>query len=84
MKPTIPTQLTERYIDSLSVEELIELQKTKMHTAQMIWRVVRSKGEESIKHYAKLMNYNYGWIKRQTEQIENSQFNNYKIKQVLI
>lgn len=84
MKPTIPTQLTERYIDSLSVEELIELQKTKMHTAQMIWRVVRSKGEESIKHYAKLMNYNYGWIKRQTEHIENSQFNNYKIKQVLI
>lgn len=83
MTAKIPVQLTERYIDTLSIEELIELQKTKLHTAQMIWRVIRSKGEEAIKHYAKLMEYNYGWVKRQTEQIENSKFNNYKIKQVI-
>lgn len=84
MKPKIPVQLTERYIGDLTIEELIDLQKTKLHTSQMIWRVVRSKGEQAVKDYAKLMEYGYGWVNRQLDQLENNQYNNYKIKQVLI
>ena len=89
VKPRIPVYLVDKHIADLSIEELIALQKTKVHSAQMIWRVVRSKGEDAIKEYAKLQAYSWGWIERQindlNESLENGislEFNNYKIKQV--
>lgn len=92
VKPVIPEELVERHIADLNVIELVELQKTKMHTAQMIWRVVRSKGEEAIREYAKLQGYHHNWITRQMDEIRDAEekgvdikvFNNYKIKQVLV
>lgn len=90
VKPRIPVDLTERNIADLNVQELAELQKTKLHTAQMIWRVVRSKGEEAVKEYAKVMDYGTGWAHRQIEEVKKAKeagieitFNNYKIKQVV-
>ncbi len=84
VKPKIPSELVERHIADLNIQELVNLQKTKLHTATMIWRVVRSKGEESVKEYAKLQGYTRGWIERQLLDMDNCKFNNYIVKQVMV
>lgn len=83
--PRIPEQLVDRFIGDFSLEELKKLQEAKQHTSALIWRVVRSKGEESVKEYAKMMDYKYGWVMSQLSEIEkkNDKFTNYKIKQVI-
>lgn len=83
--PRIPDQLVDRFIGDFSLEELKRLQEAKQHTASLIWRVVRSKGVESVKEYAKMMDYKYGWVISQCAEIEksNDKFTNYKIKQVI-
>lgn len=88
--PRIPEQLVDRFIGDFSLEELQKLQEAKQHTAQLIWRVVRSKGVEAVKQYAKMMGYKYGWVMSQTEEIEKAKaadkpigFTNYKINQVI-
>jgi len=88
--PRIPEQLVDRFIGDFSLQELKNLQEAKQHTAQLIWRVVRSKGVEAVKEYAKMMDYKYGWIMSQVADIEKAkeankkiEFTNYKIKQVI-
>lgn len=89
VKPIIPEQLTERNIADLNLQELFDLQKTKMYTPQLIWRIVRSKGEDAIHEYAKLSDYSAFWVQAQITELDaanstgkGTQFNNYKIKQV--
>lgn len=88
--PRIPEQLVDRFIGDFSLEELKKLQEAKQHTAQLIWRIVRSKGADSVKEYAKMMGYKYGWVMSQIADIEKAsqdgkrvEFTNYKIKQVI-
>lgn len=78
--PKVPMELTGRKISSLSVEELIELEGSKAYKASFIWRVVRSHGSEAIRSYAKLKGHKSGWVKRQEDDIDNSNFNDYKLK----
>lgn len=83
--PRIPEQLVDRFIGDFSLDELKKLQDAKQHTAALIWRVVRSKGVEAVKEYAKMCDYKYGWVMSQCAEIEkeNTGFTNYKIKQVI-
>ena len=79
----IPSTLKGRRIGELSTDELIELEKTKLYTPQMIWRVIRSRGEDSIHEYAGKKGFNRGWSERQIMDIDKSKFNNFIIKEVV-
>lgn len=80
MKPQTPEHIKGKKADQLTLEELKELQESKKYKPTYIWRIIRSRGEESIRGYAYLMGYKNGWIKRQIEDIENSKFSNYILK----
>lgn len=80
VQPKVPSALVGKKAGDLNIDELIELQKSKKYKASFVWRVTRSKGEEAIKEYAEKMGYKNGWIERQIQDQENSEFNNYILK----
>ena len=80
VKPSVPTSLEGKRISSLNLIELIELESSKAYKASYIWRVVRSKGKESIREYARMKGHSSGWSYRQEKDIENSSFKDYIIR----
>ena len=58
-------------VSAMKTDELIKLQKIKKITAPMTWRIVRSKGEEAIIEYARLMKYRNGWVERQIQAMDS-------------
>lgn len=78
--PKSPTHLIGRKVSDLSIDELIEMQRSKRYKATFIWRVVRSHGVVDIEAYAGQMGYSKGWIKRQIDDIDNSTFTDYTIR----
>jgi len=79
MKPKTPTHLQGKKISDLSIDELIELQKSKRYKASFIWRVIRADGTNAINEYARKMGYGQGWIYRQELQISDSNYKNYQL-----
>lgn len=75
-----PAELVGKFIGELTIDELIDLQKSGKYKASFIWRVVRSKGYEKLKEYAIKMQYSKGWLWRQKKDLQKSQFNDYRIK----
>jgi superfamily II DNA or RNA helicase len=83
IKSRIPSGLEGKKISDLTLDELFELQKSKRYKPTYVWRVVRSKGEDSIKEYASKNGYKKGWINNQLEQLQNNEknvFTNYTLK----
>lgn len=83
VKSSVPLELRGKKIGDCNVEELAKLQTSKRYKPVFIWRVVRSKGEGSIKDYAKIFGYKHGWIKRQIEDStkkEFTEFSNFTLK----
>jgi len=80
MIEVIPKKFIGKKITELSLVELVELQKTKKYKASYIWRVVRSKGKETLGQYASLMGYNNGWLYRQSQLLNDTKFNDYAIR----
>lgn len=80
VKPKLPGQLQGRKVGDLSVDELIELQKSKTYKASYVWRVIRTNGEESIKEFAAKMGYKDGWVQNQINDLDNVGFKNYVLK----
>ena len=80
MVEVVPKKFIGKTITELSLVELVELQKTKKYKASFIWRVIRSKGEETLKEYAGLMGYTSGWVYRQSQLLSDSKFNDYAIR----
>lgn len=74
MKEVVPHDLQGHRMSQLAVDQLAKLQQSKRYKSGFIWRVVRSKGEESIRAYAAKMGYKRGWIERQIDEMDNSQF----------
>ncbi len=77
--PIVPKELVGKRISDLTVEQLLNLEKSGVYKSTFIWRVIRSKGEEIIKFYASLKGYKKGWIERQIENIKDCEFTDYKI-----
>ena len=73
------SELKGRKLSSLSIEELIHLQRVKRLKAALVWRVMRSRGEEELKRYGFEMQYSQGWLWRQKKEINNSKFVDYEI-----
>ncbi len=80
MSLRIPTNLEGRKISSLNLLELIELERSKAYKPTFIWRVIRSRGEQSIKDYALVKKYSSGWVYRQKQEMHNSQFKDYVLR----
>jgi superfamily II DNA or RNA helicase len=69
-----------KYVSQISVKDLVALQNMKRFKAPFIWRVIRSRGEQTLQYYTKLMGYNYGWYSRQLDQMHDSDFKDFIIK----
>lgn len=78
--PKTPSDLVGKAISELSLGELVALQMSKKYKPTFIWRVVRSKGEEAIDNYARTMGYSSGWAYRQKQEMNNCEFNDYKLR----
>lgn len=66
-----------KQVSELSIFELSTLNSFK---STYIWRVVRSRGTDAIREYARYKGYKYGWIKRQLDSIEDSSHKDYVIQ----
>lgn len=77
--PKAPDNLIGLRISDLGINELYELEKSKRYKSSFIWRVIRSHGEEAVTAYAGMKGYSRGWIHRQTQDIDNCEYTNYKI-----
>ncbi len=74
----VPLGLKGKRISELTIEELIQCQKTKKMKHSYIWRVLRSKEAEQadsdyLKQYAALMNYKPGWVMSERKKIIEGQ-----------
>jgi len=76
MKPKAPDKLKGKYIADCTVDELIELQKSKRYKAAFIWRVVRGQGLETLKEYTDKTGYSNGWLYRQKQEMSGTEFKN--------
>jgi len=70
IKSGLPPGFAGRKVSELNEEELIKVQSVKKISSPLTWRIVRSKGEDSIVEYARLKGYKNGWVRRQLEQLE--------------
>jgi superfamily II DNA or RNA helicase len=74
MVEVLPSSIKGRKLSSLSINELIKVQKLGEVKAAMVWRVVRSHGVGAVKQYAKAAGYSNGWVYRQQKEINNCTF----------
>ena len=72
IKTGTPLAVKGRNVSSLSVEELILMQKAKKISAPGIWRIARTQGAEFLTNYAKEMGYSNGWVWRQKNDMKDS------------
>lgn len=79
VKPKIPDSIINRKVSSLSIYELIELEKSGKYKPTYVWRIIRTIGIDAIKEYAKLKNYKHGWVVNQINKINESGYRDYKI-----
>lgn len=63
-------------VSELSVPELAELNLFK---STYIWRVIRSRGADAVREFARIKGYRRGWINRQIESIEDADHRDYVI-----
>jgi superfamily II DNA or RNA helicase len=72
--------LKGKRISDCSIQDLLTLEITKKYKPSFIWRVLRSRGIQQIKEYAKIKGYTQGWVYRQTQQIHDYEHTDYRIK----
>ena len=78
--PGVFSDIKGKKISQLTLIELAALQRAKKYSHHFLWRVVRKKGVESVREYAKIMEYTFGWVKRQKDDLERCQFTDITIK----
>lgn len=66
-------------ISQLSLTELIALQKSAKIKAPFVWRVVRSRGIEELKAYAKMIGYSSKWIDYQRKYLNDTNYKDYTL-----
>lgn len=70
LKELKKVELKGQKISMLSIDDLIILQRAKKFKSAFIWRVIRSRGKNTLSIYAKTMGYSDGWVFRQIQEIE--------------
>lgn len=78
-----PENVIGKRINDLTTEEIVFMSKSKRKynvKLPILWRVLRSRGADEIKNYAKQMSYKHGWTLRQIQEIDNNNFINKTIK----
>lgn len=78
--PKAPDHLIGKKISQLTIDELIDLQKSKKYSAKYIWRVIRSRGETAIDAYGQKMGYSSGWCFYQKKDLTSNNFTNFTIR----
>ena len=76
----IPLGLPGKRISELSLTDIANLQRTKKYKASYCWRIVRARGSEAIREYAKLMDYKNGWVFSQNLKMDDSKFSDYVVR----
>jgi superfamily II DNA or RNA helicase len=74
--------LAGRFLSDLSIRELAELCKfKKAHNIKtaIVWRVIRSRGEDALQEYSGLMGYSRGWYYNQLKEIDSNKHRNMKV-----
>jgi superfamily II DNA or RNA helicase len=79
VSPKVPFNLQGLRITELSINDLIDLERSKKYKSTFIWRVIRSMGEDAIKIYAAKKGYKNGWIYNQMLKLSDSEFTDYKL-----
>jgi len=80
VKKAAPSKLIGRKLETLSVDELIELQISKRYKPSFIWRVIRSHGKDALEEYASKMEYKSGWVYHHKGKMNDCEFTNFIIK----
>ena len=80
LKSKVPERLIGRMMADLTVLELSDLQDSGAYKATFVWRVIRSKGRDSLNHYASMRGYSTGWVYRQEREMGNANFSNYRLR----
>lgn len=70
---------TGKKISQISVQDLIKLQKMKRLKHSFVWRVIRSRGEQTLQYYAKIMGYSKGWVYRQIQELDDCKYKDFEI-----
>lgn len=70
----IQNEFSGRRVSELSVDELVRLSKNKGMKKVLVWRVVRSKGEQALKKYSWDMGYSDGWVDHQMKEMDDVKF----------
>ena len=63
-------------VSELSIEQLARLNAFK---STYIWRVIRSRGTDAIKEFARIKGYKKGWVYNQNQKIKDSNHRDYII-----
>lgn len=61
-------------VSEMSIERLVFFQQTGRLKSGYVWRVIRSRGIEEVRNYAKAIGYKKGWIWRQESQMTDCKF----------
>lgn len=75
VKPEIPDHIKGRRYSDLDLMELWSLQKLGFTKATYAWRIVRARGAQAVKDYAKICGYKYNWVIEELKKLDDCQFN---------
>lgn len=81
--PKVPSKLVGRRISDLSIDELIELQRSKKYKASFVWRIMRWHGVDALQEYAEKVGYKSGWVRHHIKKANDpsqTKFNDYLLK----
>ncbi len=88
--PPVRKELIGVNVSECSIENLIELETSKVLKNTFVWRILRSRGENDIIAYAALKGYKNGWVARQLETLDaewqdggKTEFKDFKIRQTV-
>jgi superfamily II DNA or RNA helicase len=70
-------------LSDLCIDQIVAMCKSQRAynvNRPVLWRVVRSMGEDAVREYAKKMTYKYGWTLRQLDLLDDCGYTNTKIQ----
>lgn len=69
-----------KFIKELTVDELIQIEEMKKFKASFVWRILRSKGIDSLRTYQQKKGYKPFWLQSQIQKIQDNSVTNFIVK----